>query len=119
MRGLAAITMILIGSPALTGSSDAASVSFGGRQCDLPHDNRVLPLRAVAKPGYLGSYTDPVSGARITRITGDPGATIPTVGGTWPSIARHNYSKDAAWKAARPAIDAAANDVVMSRRASH
>jgi hypothetical protein len=53
----------------------------------------------VAKPGYLGSYTDPVSGARITRITGDPGATIPTVGGTWPSIARHNYSKDAAWNA--------------------
>jgi hypothetical protein len=99
MRSLAAILTMLTGFPALTGSSHAAAVQFGRRQCNLPHDHRTFPVRAVAKPGYLGSYTDPVTGARITRITGNPGAAIPTVGGTWPSIARHNYSKDAAWNA--------------------
>jgi hypothetical protein len=53
----------------------------------------------VAKPAYLGSYTDPVFGTRITRITGDVGRTIPIVGGTWPDVARQGYSKRPVWNA--------------------
>jgi hypothetical protein len=51
----------------------------------------------VSQPGYLESYTDPVFGTRITRITGEPGADIPNVEGQWAPIARHHYSKDGPW----------------------
>jgi hypothetical protein len=53
----------------------------------------------LAKPGYLASVDDRVFGLRLTRVTGDPGGTIPTVGGTWPTIAYHNYAKDQPWSA--------------------
>ncbi len=53
----------------------------------------------IAKPRYLGSVVDPVFGSTLTRITGDPGTPIPTVGGTWGTVARHNYAKDAVWNA--------------------
>jgi hypothetical protein len=58
---------------------------------------RTVP--SVPKPGYLQSIVDPVFGSTVTRITGDPGAAIPTVGGTWGDATRHNYSKDAVWNA--------------------
>ncbi len=51
----------------------------------------------VPQPGYLESYIDPPFGTRITRITGAPGTYIPNVEGKWAPIARHHYSKDAAW----------------------
>lgn len=49
------------------------------------------------QPGYLESYTDPVFGSQITRITGDPGTPIPNLDAKWDVVARHHYSKNAAW----------------------
>ncbi len=54
-------------------------------------------IPAVPQPGYLESYIDPVFGAKVTRITGEPGTDIPNISGKWNEIARHHYSKDAAW----------------------
>jgi hypothetical protein len=45
-------------------------------------------------PDYLMTFTDPNTGATITRITGTPGVAVPTVGGVWPNVAYHNYPKD-------------------------
>jgi Tol biopolymer transport system component len=59
---------------------------------EVPH--QVPPLE---KPGYLESVTDPVFGFTITRITGDPGTTVPVVNGRWGKRERHHYSKDQAW----------------------
>ncbi|MBM4025808.1 MAG: hypothetical protein FJ280_10445 [Planctomycetes bacterium] len=54
-------------------------------------------IPSVPQPGYLDSYTDPVFGAKVTRITGEPGTSIPNIDGRWAEIVRHHYSKDAAW----------------------
>jgi hypothetical protein len=51
----------------------------------------------VPQPGYLQSYVDPTFGAKVTRITGDPGNAIPNIKGQWSDIARHLYSKTPAW----------------------
>ncbi len=53
----------------------------------------------MSKPGYLESYIDPIFGTKITRIVGDPGDSIPIVGGEWGERERHHYSKDMAWNA--------------------
>ncbi|MHC4486543.1 MAG: hypothetical protein ACYS4T_15230 [Planctomycetota bacterium] len=60
-------------------------------------DTAVKDIPAIRKPAYLESYVDPVFGTKVTRITGDPDADIPNVNGTWAKIARHRYSKSAAW----------------------
>ncbi len=57
------------------------------------------PPQAIEKPGYLESITEPDFGTKITRVTGDPGTTIPVIGNTWKDIARHGYSKIPAWNA--------------------
>lgn len=59
--------------------------------------HRPVPRSLVPRPGYLETFTDPAFGSRVTRITGDPGTAIPGIGGTWSDVARHHYSKDAAW----------------------
>jgi hypothetical protein len=64
------------------------------RASDLPAYETIPP---VPQPGYLESYVDPVFGARVTRITGEPGADLPNADGKWAQIARHHYSKDSAW----------------------
>jgi hypothetical protein len=51
----------------------------------------------VSEPGYLKSYVDPMFKTRVTRITGVSGSDIPNINGKWAAIARHHYSKDAAW----------------------
>lgn len=51
----------------------------------------------IQKPGYLESYIDPVFKATVTRITGDPGTSIPDINGKWGKVARHRYSKSPAW----------------------
>ena len=51
----------------------------------------------ISAPGYLESYVDPVFKTTVTRITGIPGSGIPNLNGQWAAIARHHYSKDAAW----------------------
>lgn len=70
--------------------------------CDLKTDRQVYwPAPATKKPGYLQTIIDPVFGTKITRITGDPGDSIPGIAGkTWPAKeSRHGYSKRQAWNA--------------------
>lgn len=51
-----------------------------------------------SKPDYLSEFTNPF-GLKVTRITGNPGETIPSVGGTWENVARHSYNNMQAWNA--------------------
>ncbi len=60
-------------------------------------DVETVRIPETPRPGYMESYIDPVFGAQVTRITGDVGTEIPTIGGKWNEVARHRYSKDAAW----------------------
>ena len=60
------------------------------------HTNTVV-IPGTPKPDYLETYVDPVFKTMITRITGDPGTDIQNVKGKWNKIARHGYSKRAAW----------------------
>ena len=58
---------------------------------------KIVKIPAIAKPAYLKSYIDPVFKSKVTRITGEPGSKIPNTTGTWHQVARHRYSKNAAW----------------------
>ena len=60
-------------------------------------NTRIVEIPDIPQAGYLQSYVDPVFGAKVTRITGEPGTDIPNIEGKWSSIARHHYCKDAAW----------------------
>lgn len=51
----------------------------------------------MPRPDYLHSYVDPTFGAKVTRITGEAGTAIPNLNGQWSDVARHLYSKNAAW----------------------
>jgi hypothetical protein len=82
-----------------TPNEDALSDSVPLAPCLLVSDIDIKEEPAVAKPGYLQSVIDPVFGTKITRITGNVGDQVPLVGGSWQSVAVHNYSKDAAWNA--------------------
>jgi len=59
----------------------------------------VLAIPETERPGYLEARADPVFGHVVTRITGDVGSPIAGVGGQWAEVARHGYSKRAAWNA--------------------
>jgi len=52
-------------------------------------------------PGYLEPWTDPATGVRIVRITGDAGKgfALGRAKGTWGADARHHYSRDQPWNA--------------------
>ena len=63
----------------------------------LGDDINSMAFPRVPEPGYLESYVDPAFKTTITRITGVPGSDIPNINGKWAVIARHHYSKDAAW----------------------
>ena len=63
----------------------------------LGADLGAAPTLNVPEPKYLESYVDPVFKTTVTRITGVPGSDIPNITGKWAAIARHHYSKDAAW----------------------
>jgi WD40 repeat protein len=67
--------------------------------CKLVDGTRRVRESPLAKPGYLQSVVDPDFGTTITRITGDPGSTMPVVGGAWGTVVYGNYPKDAAWNA--------------------
>jgi hypothetical protein len=85
------------GSATLTVTSPAPPPPSGS--CSLVTGTASKAASPLAKPGYLQSVIDPEFKTTITRITGDPGTPIPTVGGTWPTVAYHNYSKDPVWTA--------------------
>ena len=83
-------------------AQDIRSGKFNNSNCDLKIDQNIYwPAPGVKKPDYLQSFTDPVFGTKITRITGDPGEDIPNVPGkVWPADeSRHGYSKRQAWNA--------------------
>ena len=77
--------------------ASATTIQFGQSPCNLVTDTQTKSEPNVSKPRYLQSYTDPVFGTKVTRITGDPGATIPTVGGTWGAVSREGYSTRPVW----------------------
>lgn len=62
-------------------------------------EDQAVPFPEVAMPGYLESLTDPTFGSNVTRVTGDVGELIPNVDARWDAVARHGYSKEAAWNA--------------------
>ena len=47
----------------------------------------------------MQGYRDQNFGTWITRVTGDPGTSIPNIGGNWGSMERHRYSKVPIWNA--------------------
>jgi len=73
-------------------------IALAGLAAEAPviHTN-VVEMAEIPRPGYLESYVDPVFGSHVTRITGEPGTAIPDISGEWHTVARHGYSKDAAW----------------------
>jgi hypothetical protein len=77
----------------------STSVLTQSAVCSVVTDTLLKTAPTVVKPGYLLSYIDPTFGSTVTRITGDPGTAIPSIGGTWGEITRHNYSKDPVWNA--------------------
>lgn len=66
--------------------------------CNLRSDTQSVTSPSIAKPGYLKSYTEPVFGTKVTRITGDPGTAIAS-GGMWGTDVHNEYSKVQAWNA--------------------
>ena len=80
-----------------TASATLAVVSAAS--CKLVDGAGAVRTSPLAKPGYLQSVIDPDFGTTITRISGDPGAPIPVVGGTWGTTVYGNYPKDPAWNA--------------------
>ena len=93
--GISAISATVDGKTA----SATVAVTVASAACTMVGGtNRVRPS-PLAKPAYLQSVLDPDFGTTITRISGDPGTSIPIVGGTWETIVRADYPKDAVWNA--------------------
>jgi len=63
----------------------------------VTNPTQVFTVPQVSKPGYLSPITDPTFGTTVTSICGSTGTAIPTIGGTWQSLARHTYSVHQAW----------------------
>ena len=61
--------------------------------CSVITHSNPLPISPLTRPAYLASVIDPDLGTKITRVTGEPGVAIPTAGGTWPTVAGHQYAK--------------------------
>jgi hypothetical protein len=59
--------------------------------------SEIVKIPATPQPAYLQPIMDPVFHSTITRITGDPGTEIAGLSAVWDGIARHTYSKYAAW----------------------
>lgn len=93
--------LVLVGTVVgVLSASPTGLISASPVTCKLPADDRPREASPLEKPDYLSSVTDPVFGARITRITGDPGVPVPGIAGErWGKLARHRYSKDQAWNA--------------------
>lgn len=68
-------------------------------QCALRIDQDVVATPSVSEPGYLTPLKDPTFGTSVTRVSGDPGNAIGTLGKKWGDVARHGYSKRQPWNA--------------------
>jgi len=106
------VTALGAGNATVTASSEGRSGSIGltvtappetappeGGACSVVTGLARYPVSPLAKPGYLASVTEPEFGTRLTRVSGDPGAAIANVGGTWPTTVYGNYPKDPVWNA--------------------
>jgi hypothetical protein len=103
------VTALAAGSATITAASEGQSAGAalavtaptpsGGASCRLVTDLVARAEAPLAKPGYGQSAVDPAFGTTLVRVTGDPGAAIPVVGGTWPQIAGPGYAKRQAWSA--------------------
>ena len=76
--------------------------------CTLLSDTQVRTLPSLPKPPYLQPMIDPTFGTKITRITGDPGTAMGSIG-TWGNVSRHGYSTRQAWNADQSLIWLAEN----------
>jgi hypothetical protein len=92
MSGEALLVSVLFCALSLT--------ALASEQPGVVTDDSIKTIPAVSRPAYLASYRDPIFGTEVTRITGDPGSPLAdSAMKTWGSIARHAYSKIAAWNA--------------------
>jgi hypothetical protein len=90
---LAALAALAVAAP-----SAHATTFYAGMDRCLTDSALVAPLNGIPKPAHNVTVTEPFSGARMTRIVGDPGtAVLGSAGGTWYHDARHHYSKDQPW----------------------
>jgi hypothetical protein len=110
MQIAAAAALVRVGSTAAAGGSRKGSAKMLDQSCKLLSDTLIRSIPDVPKPGYLQSYVDPTFGTLITRISGDPGSTIPNIGGKWSNIVKHHYSKDQAWNADQSLLYLATNN---------
>ncbi len=86
----------------------SSTVSLADMNCALLSDTQVRTPLSLPKPPYLQPMTDPVFGTKITRITGDPGTAMGSIG-TWGNVSRHGYSTRQAWNADQSLIWLAEN----------
>lgn len=85
----------------LTSALIAFAFTWGSNYNLLTNTSVYWPAATLAKPNYLQTVTDPVFGTKITRISGDPGLSVPNglPGQVWNNVSRHHYSLDQAWNA--------------------
>jgi uncharacterized protein YjdB len=67
--------------------------------CNIVTNSNIIPTSAFPKPAYLTPAIEPNFGTTIIRVSGDPGAAIPTAGSVWPTVAGHQYAKVQPWSA--------------------
>ena len=82
-----------------TWTNGPTSFTYQWTRSNLLRDTTAYASSGHAKPAYLGSFVDPIFKTKITRITGDVGATVPVVGGTWPELIRPGYNTRPVWNA--------------------
>ena len=88
------------GSAALTvAATTSPTPPSGGGACSLVTDWNPRPTTPMGRPGYLQPVREPDFGTTIVRVSGDPGAAVPNVGGTWGNLSGNAYAKEPAWNA--------------------
>lgn len=92
------LNCVVLSAPTATATSPPATVTpapvvwLGRTDADTYY-----PEPNTSKPAYLTTVTEPTFGTKLTRVTGNPGSAIPTVGGTWGNTHRHDYFKVQPW----------------------
>lgn len=57
----------------------------------------IFTIPSIPKPAYLTPFTDPTFHTKLTRIAGNSGSSVSTIGSSWSADARHHYQKDQPW----------------------
>ena len=69
----------------------------GAAQTLMTDATRAVAVPITSEPSYMSSLAEPTFGTELMRITGDTGASIGTISGSWGPDARHVYSKQQPW----------------------